>query len=80
MSTIELDCPPGPTRPDNLLPHVIKDTGLEVEDFTITSKVFGNWEFTLKKEKQDTYEKCKNVIEERIKDLYKIGRIRYGSW
>lgn len=83
MPIIELDCPPGSIRPDNLLPIVIDGTGLKVEDFEITSKSFGNWEFTLKEDKEDTneiYKKCKDKIGTKIKELYKMGRIRYGSY
>ena len=44
---IELDCPPGSPRPDDLLPIVIEGTGLTMEDFTCTSRLFGNWTFEL---------------------------------
>jgi hypothetical protein len=79
-NTVEIDCPPGTPRPDDLFPDVIKGTGLAVEDFDLVSKVFGNFTWELKAQKNDLYKKAKNTIGERIKALYSQGKIRYGSW
>ena len=43
--TIEIGCPPGNTRPGDLLPKVIEGTGLEVRSPTTMS--FGDWEWEL---------------------------------
>ena len=79
---IEIDCPPGATRPGDLFPGVIKDTGLEETDFKCVSKFFGNWVFALKNDaKAETFEAVRRTtIKERITALYKQGWIRYGSW
>jgi hypothetical protein len=77
--SIELDCAPGSARPDTLLPGVIEDTGLVLEDFHNTSRSFGNWTFELNPEKNYIYEKYKEIIASRITNLYP-SRIRYGSW
>lgn len=62
MKTIELDCPPGNPRPDDLLPLVIEGTGLTTDDFQITSRVFGNWTFELKADKNDIFDANKEKI------------------
>ncbi len=80
MYTINLDCAPMTPRPDTYLPGILAGTGLIVNDFTIISKVFGNWVFELKKEKETIYLEQINIIMERIKNLYYNGCIRYGSW
>lgn len=81
MITIELDCPPGNPRPDDLLPSVLENTGLIPDDFQVISKLFGNWEFTLKDEnKNQMYAEQRDTIGGRIKDLYQKRIIRYGSW
>lgn len=80
MITIELDCPPGAPRPDGLLPGVLENTGLTVEDFENTSRFFGNWIYKLKDGKEEAYAIAKPTIKERVKALYYSGAIRYGSW
>lgn len=79
--SIELDCPPGSPRPDDLFPDVIKDTGLEADDFELTSKFFGNWIWSFKnKSKLKVFQDAKPELAKRIKALYDSGKIRYGSW
>lgn len=80
LFTIELDCPPGAPRPDVYLPEVLAGTGLTVADFEEPSKVFGNWKYRLKTEKNDVYKGIQETIKFRIKELYSRGCIRYGSW
>ena len=79
--TIELGCPPGPPRPDDLLPGVLDGTGLEVEDFKIIAQSFGDWEWLLvNKEKEALYKEVQPKIKDKITGLYNSGAIRYGSW
>ena len=75
---IELDCPPGSPRPNDLLPEVIKDTGLEVRK--ASSSFFGNWSFDYNDIPEDQWKKTQPILAERITDLYNKGIIRYGSW
>lgn len=80
--TIELDCPPGLPRPGDLFPSVIHDTGLTEDDFTITSKLFGEWTWLLTNtDKSELFERVRGTtIKARVTSLYESGLIRYGSW
>jgi hypothetical protein len=77
---IVLDCPPGCTRPDDVLKRVLNDTGLSIDDFTIVSKFFGAWTFVLNENKNALYETKKDVIVGGIKKMYEGGIIRYAEW
>jgi hypothetical protein len=84
---IILDCPPGAMRPNDVLENILASTQLELADFKIVSKSFGEWTFELsedKKEiyqnKKEIYENCKDLIIIKIKDAYKNGLIRYAEW
>ena len=79
-NTIELDAAPGATRPGTLFHGVIEGTELTTEDFRISGTVFGNWTFVVSKDKDELFENSKEVLKERVSDLYNSGRIRYGSW
>jgi hypothetical protein len=78
--TIELDCPPGGTRPGDLIGGVIAGTGLP--DREPVSKVFGNWtwDYSDVSEISDLWPKIKDTLEQRITALHHSGKIRYGSW
>lgn len=75
--TIELDCAPGYVRPGDLLPEVIKDTGLPMRDPVY--KCFGNWCWDYS-DHADKFQAAKPLLKERIEKLYHSGAIRYGSW
>jgi len=79
---LTLDCPPGGIRPGDLLPGVLKDTGLSPEDFTVVSKLFGSWQFNLtNQDKSPCFEQVRyTLIKDRITKLYNDGLIRYGDW
>jgi hypothetical protein len=76
--TIELDCAPGNPRPSDLLPGVIKDTGLTYRD--PVSIFFGNWTWDYSDIAAEEWQKIKPTLKERITFLYNKGLIRYGSW
>lgn len=78
MESIELDCPPGGTRPGDLIDGVLKGTGLKAGE--PVAKFFGNWEwqFDVAREKWET--KIQPIVGPRIEALYHAGTIRYGSW
>lgn len=76
--TIELDTPPGPIRPDDLLPSVIE--GLGIKPVGEPFKWFGNWTFEFDVPRDEWVEKYQPIIKERVKELYEKGVIRYGSW
>jgi hypothetical protein len=80
--SIELDCPPGYPRPHDLIDGVLKDTGLEVEDFETDSPFFGHQTWILKESarKDCIFTKSKHLFKERIEKLFYSGAIRYGTW
>jgi len=80
VHTIELDCPPGSPRPDDLLPGVLKGTGVEIDPQKTVTRFFGCWEWVVPEQYREAYEKHLKTIEARIKRLYEAGTIRYGSW
>lgn len=76
--TIELDCAPGSPRPGDLLPGVLKDTGLEPRE--PVAKLFGNWLWDYGDVPADKWNAVRPLLKERIEKLYHAGSIRYGSW
>lgn len=77
MYTLELDCPPGAPRPDDLIDGVLKDTGLTLGEPT---KFFGNFCWEIPADQNALYLKNRETIKARIEALYNEGVIRYGSW
>lgn len=76
--TIEIDCPPGGTRPGDLYPGVIEGTGLEVRESV--SRTFGNWVWDYSDVSPEIWTLAEPTLEKRITSLYNRGLIRYGSW
>lgn len=78
--SIELDCAPGSPRPGDLLPAVLDGTGIQLDPNKPDSAFFGNWKWVIPAEQHEQYATVKELIRNRIMDLYHLGRIRYGSW
>lgn len=80
--SIVIDCPPGQPRPDQLFTLILKDTGLEPEDFDLVSRLFGEfrWELRDDTSKAQVFLANREVIKERLMILYRRGTIRYASW
>jgi len=76
--TIELDCPPGFPRPDDLIADVIKETGLEKKE--ACSRVFGAFTWDYNDVDELKWVEIQPILKERIEKLYSDGVIRYGSW
>ncbi len=76
--TIELDCPPGTTRPGDLIHGVIEGTGLETRE--AVTKIFGEWTWDYNDLSPEKWAKAQPILKERITALYNSGRIRWGSW
>ncbi|GEC90672.1 hypothetical protein [Brevibacillus brevis] len=74
---IEIDCPPGPTRPDYYLKLILKDTGIPFKD--TNHRVFGEWTWCYDEIDDETWMNAFPVICERQKELYEEGFIRYAS-
>jgi hypothetical protein len=80
--SIVIDCPPGRPRPDQLFPLILKDTGLEPEDFDLVSRLFGEFRWELREDpsKEQVYSEKRQVFKKRLTVLYRRGTIRYTSW
>jgi hypothetical protein len=81
--SIELDCPPGKPRPNDLIEDVLKDSGLVVADFEAGVPFFGHQTWILKEgdaDKDAKFTAARPVFADRIAALYHAGLIRYGSW
>jgi len=75
--SIELDCPPGNPRPNDLIQGVIKGTGLEAEP---ASTFFGHSWWGFSQIDCEAWDKIQAITKPRITALYHAGRIRFGSW
>ena len=81
--SIELDCPPGTPRPNDLIAGVLAETGFEVEDFETGPPFFGHQVWILKEsaDKDALFTAIRReVIKDRVVKLYNDGIIRYGTW
>jgi hypothetical protein len=78
VQTIELGCPPGNPRPDDLIESVIEGTGLEVREPVV--KFFGDFVWDYNDVDPEEWKKIQPTLEERITKLYNTGVIRYGGW
>jgi hypothetical protein len=78
VQTIELDCPPGPPRPGDLIEDVIAGTGLPSRD--PANRFFGNWTWDYTDVPEEVFLLAKPVLKERIENLFHRGVIRWGSW
>lgn len=81
MESIELDCPPGATRPWDLIKGVIEGTILDTPSFKPGHSAFfgaSSWQFDVPR---DTWELIvQPIIKPRIEALFHSGAIRAGSW
>lgn len=76
--TIEIGCPPGNPRPGDLLPGVLKDTGIPVKESA--SRCFGDWGWDYSEISSQVWDAANPIIEKRLSELYNKGVIRYASW
>lgn len=80
--SIEIDCPPGLPRPDQLFPLVLKETGLVEDDFELRSRLFGHFIWILREDasKEQVFTAKRQVFKKRLEHLYERGIVRYCSW
>jgi hypothetical protein len=78
QQTIELDCPPGSTRPKDLIEGILKDTGLTVTEHP--TPMFGYVQYSFDVDREEWTSRIQPIIKPRIMNLYDMGVIRYGSW
>lgn len=76
--SIELDCPPGYPRPDDLIEAVTDGLDLTIEEPTM--KLFGCWKWMFPTVSQDRWLSIQPTLKDRITRLHNAGTIRYGSW
>jgi hypothetical protein len=74
---IHLECPPGDPRPADLLPDVIRDTGLPLRESV--SRLSGHWAWDYTDIPRELWEAAVPVIEIRIAKLYRKKVIRAGQ-
>ena len=79
---IEIDCAPGPIRPDFYLPIVLESANLTVSGKEQpVSRFFGNWVWVLPMKVEDDFDVklAGEKIHDKQEELYNAGRIRYAS-
>ena len=76
--TIELDAPPGRTRPDALLVDVLKGTGIEPRE--PVSRFFGCWTWDYTDVPAEVWDAANPTIAARCKALFHSGAVRFASW
>jgi hypothetical protein len=75
-----IDCDPMSPRPNTHLKGLFEGTHLSEESLELINQSFGEWTWAVKPEAAAEYERRRNVIAERLKQLYARGLIRYGRW
>jgi len=77
---LKIDCPPGLTRPNNVLSDILLDTELNIDDFKNTLCSFGEWTFNLYDDKIELFKENFDNIVQRLKKRYSSGSIRYAEF
>ena len=75
-----IDCPPGVTRPNDVLSSILLNTGLNADDFKNTLRYFGEWTYNLYDDKIKLFKENFVIIVERLKQRYNSGIIRYAEY
>jgi hypothetical protein len=78
--SIRLDCWPGGPKAIELLPDLIRGTGLVLDPLSPKDMAFGHWEWAIPAAQRELYLEVQDTIRERIQDLFNAGVIRFGSW
>jgi hypothetical protein len=74
---IHLECPPGEPRPSDLLPALLKGTGLPVREDI--GRLYGHWIWDYSDIPQNVWGAAVPVIERRMIRLFNTGIIRAGA-
>lgn len=78
IQQIEIDCAPGPVRPDAFYVNTIVGTGLPFRE--PTCKVFGCWTWDYSDLPLEVWERVTPILKERLTAFYLKGAIRFASW
>lgn len=73
---IHLECSPADPRPDDLMPELLRDTGIPLRDSE--SRLFGHWEWDYSDISREAWEAAVPIIMRRLTRLYRDGVIRAG--
>lgn len=71
---VEIDCPPGPTRPIHILKWACENTRISIPKGLQSGRLFGNWLFFIELSEEDMKKLWENV-----KKFYP-GQIRYANY
>jgi hypothetical protein len=74
---IFLDCPPGEPRPGDLMPALLKGTGLPLREDI--GRLFGHWVWDYRDIPQGVWNAAVPLIERRMIRLFNAGIIRAGA-
>jgi hypothetical protein len=74
---IHLECPPGEPRPVDLLPALLKGTGLPVREDV--GRLYGHWIWDYSDILRDVWDAAVPVVERRLIRLFNAGIIRAGA-
>jgi hypothetical protein len=80
--SIEMNCPPGNPRPDELFDLVVYLTELRPDDFETSEITFGRQEFLVRPAADSVkrYLRSRRSIESRLRECYQHGLVRGASW
>lgn len=91
---IEIDCPPGYTRPQHYFDNIAKrlqqssdecvcNVGKRIEGLSPISAKFGSWNWIINfdsENEKNTFTKVQQIFNSELTKLYNSGAIRYASW
>ncbi len=73
---IHVECPPGDPRPGDLMPELLRGTGIPLRDSV--SRLFGHWEWDYNDISREVWDAAVPIIMGRLTRLYRDGVIRAG--
>lgn len=76
--TIEIECPPGPPRPGDLIKKIVEGSGLPLRKEV--SRSFGLWTWDYSDLTPEEWAKAEKIIAPKLKELYAKGIARYISF
>lgn len=74
---IHLECPPGGPRPGDLMPELLRGTGIPLR--TSESRMLGHWEWDYNDIPSEVWEAAVPTIMQRMHRLYEDGIVRAGQ-
>ena len=78
MKTVNIDCAPGPIRPDAYFRVICEELGIEY--FEPVTKFFGDWQWKLPELTEEQLKIYEEFVGDYLRGLYANGYVRYVSW